>query len=154
MNKESWQQKKLQLLKGLNPAFFIQVPGYTEKVIAREQQYDGVDWEKSHRAAIGSNTRMSQLPFFFDHYENVIRARKGEVKLYDASCRELNDKETKEVHKNTVLDSRIWFDARFPRKAHDPAFYQKEAIQDFCMQQIIGLLGLQEYYSKHTASLH
>lgn len=96
----------------VNQSDFVHVPKHSLK-IAKEQGFNGFDWENTHYELYKSGLYMPPASMFTSHLLNVIKAREKDMPLYDGNRNKLIKNEVKKMYRILTSSCRVWLDNFF-----------------------------------------
>ena len=99
----------------INKSDYILIPT-TNSVIAKQQSYSNLKWADAIFKLNENKLFMPTIPLMMKHLENVIQAKEGKVKLYDAGGKEISKDETAKIYDSRTKSANgiwTWLDADF-----------------------------------------
>ena len=111
---------------------YIRVAG-TGYVIAKAQTDNGLKYEPTHLQVLQRGLEIPTPALFTTHLLNVIKAKKGKLRLYDGLGQVLGNSEVEQIYNGLTSDCWTWLNAGF-KKVRDGEGYQA-----FDLERVVGL---------------
>ena len=111
---------------------YIRVAG-TRYVIAKSQTDNGLKYEPTHIQVLQRGLEIPTPALFTTHLLNVIKAKKGKLRLYDGLGQVLGNSEVEQIYNGLTSDCWTWLNAGFKKVR------EGEGYQAFDLERVVGL---------------